>query len=63
MIVALFFDPARDVSGTPTGGNNQIRPGPSEYSRLRSLQTEARCAKHSEQEVVEMNESGETQSF
>ena len=44
MIVALFFDPTCDVGGTPAGGNNQVRPGWSGYSRLRSLQTKARCA-------------------
>ena len=40
---------------TAPGGNNQVRPGSSEYSRLRSLQTKARCAKHSQQHVVKMN--------
>ena len=55
MTVALFFDPTCDVGGTPAGGNNQVRPGSSEYGRLRSLQTKARCAKHSQQHVVKMN--------
>src|SRR5215510_1921400 len=59
--VALFFDPTCDVGGTPASGNNQVRPGPSEYSRVRALQTQARCAKHSEQEVVKMDKPGETQ--
>src|SRR4029453_19135055 len=63
MIVALFFDPTCDVGGTPAGGNNQVRPGSSEYTRLRSLQTKARCAKHSQQHVVKMNKPGETQCF
>jgi hypothetical protein len=63
MTVALFFDPTCDVGGTPAGGNNQVRPGSSEYGRLRSLQTKARCAKHSQQHVVKMNKRGETQCF
>src|SRR5262245_10584420 len=63
MIVALFFDPTCDMGGTPAGGNNQVRPGSTEYSRLRSLQTKARCAKHSQQHVVKVNKRGETQCF
>jgi hypothetical protein len=63
MIVALFFDPTCDVGGTPAGGNNQVRPGSSEYSRLRSFETKPRCAEASEQEVVEMYKPGETQFF
>ena len=61
MIVALFFDPTCDVGGPPAGGNHHVRQWPTEYSRLRSLQTKARCAKHSEQEVVKMDKPGETQ--
>src|SRR5574342_593212 len=63
MIVALFFDPTCNVSGTPAGGNHQVRPGLTEYSRLRSLETKARCATHSQKRVVKMNERGETQCF
>jgi hypothetical protein len=63
MIVALFFDPTCDMGGTPAGGNNQVRPGSREYSRLRSFETKARGAKHSQQYVVKMNKRGETQCF
>ena len=63
MTVALFFDPTCDVGGTPACGNNQVRPGSSEHSRLRSLQTKARCAKHSQQHVVKMNKRREAQCF
>src|SRR5947208_17022192 len=55
MTVALFFDPTCDVGGTPACGNNQVRTGSSEHSRLRSLQTKAHCAKHSQQHVVKLN--------
>jgi hypothetical protein len=63
MIVALFFDPTCDMGGTPAGGNNQVRPGSREYSRVRSLQTKARCAKRSQEHVVKVNKRGETQCF
>jgi hypothetical protein len=63
MIMALFFDPTCDMGGTPAGGNHHVRPGLTEYRRLRSLQTKARCAKLAEKKVVEMNKPGETQCF
>ena len=63
MIVALFFDPTCNVGRTPAGGNDQVRPGSSEYSRVRSFETKPRCAEASEQEVVKMNKPCETQFF
>ena len=63
MIAALFFDPTRDVGGTPAGGNYQVRPGFREHSRVRSFETKPRCAEASEQKVVKMYGPGETQLF
>jgi hypothetical protein len=63
MIAALFLDPACDVGATPAGSNHQIRPWSREHSGPGALQTKARRAKDSEEEIVQMNEPGETQSL
>src|SRR5690349_19980464 len=61
LLVALFFDPTSDVGGTPARGDHQVGPGSSEYGRLRPFETQAGCAKTSEQEIVEIYKPAEIQ--
>ena len=63
MIVALVFDPTRDVGRTPARRNHQARPRWSEYSRLRSFEAKPGCPETSEEEVVQMYAPAEMQLF